>query len=59
MKKPYMKPTMVVHKLCTETYILTLSGNLKEGETGHIGVSNEELEGDALVKGDSWGDIWE
>ena len=54
-----MKPTVEVHKLCTETYILTLSGKLKEGETGHIGVSNEELEGDALVKGDSWGDIWE
>ena len=54
-----MKPTMVVHKVCTATHLLTLSGNLKEGETGHIGVSNEELEGEALVKGDSWGDIWE
>ena len=59
MKKPYMKSTMVVHKVCTATHLLTLSGNFKEGVTGHIGVSDEELEGDALVKGDSWEKIWE
>lgn len=54
-----MKPTMVVHKVCTATHLLAFSGNFKEGETGHIGVSDEELEGDALVKGDSWENIWE
>lgn len=59
MKKPYMKPTMVVHKVCTATHLLAFSGNFKEGETGHIGVSDEELEGDALVKGDNWENMWE
>jgi diketogulonate reductase-like aldo/keto reductase len=36
-----------------------LSSNFKEGQTKHIGVSNDELYGDALVKGNDWEDIWD
>ena len=35
------------------------SSNFKEGQTKHIGVSNDELYGDALVKGNDWEDIWD
>lgn len=58
MKKTYLQPKMVVHEACTTT-IIAVSGNFREGETGHIGVSNDELEGDALIKGDDWEDIWD
>ena len=58
MKKTYLQPKMVVHELCTTT-IIAFSGNFKEGETGHIGVSDDELQGDALTKGDNWDNIWD
>ena len=58
MKKTYLQPEVEVHELCTTT-IIALSGNFKEGETGHIGVSDDELQGDALVKGDDWDNIWD
>lgn len=59
MKKTYLQPRMVVHRVCTSSPLLGLSGNFKEGDTGHIGVSDDELEGDALTKGDDWGDMWD
>ena len=59
MKKTYLQPGMVVHRVCTSSPLLGLSGNFKEGETGHVGVSDDDLQGDALVKQNDWEDIWD
>ncbi len=58
MKKTYLQPEVEVHEQCTTT-IFASSGNFKEGETGHIGVSNEELQGGAMTKDNNWGNIWD
>ena len=59
MKKNYLQPRMVEYDLCTSSSLLGLSGNFKEGQTGHVGVSDDELEGDVWTKSDVWGDVWE
>lgn len=60
MKKTYLQPRMVVHRVCPTT-MLALSGNFKEGSTSHEGVYDDPIDGgDAWVKPfDDDGSFWE
>ena len=61
MKKTYLQPRMVVHRVCTTSSLLALSGNFKEGDTDKEIVFDDELDGgEAWVKPfDDGGNFWE